>query len=184
MTPLDAYLCTIGVNEPLTIRGSEEAGASFSACERYRYTLWREWDNKLPRAAWIMLNPSTADETKLDPTVTRVKGFTEAWGYGAFVVTNLFAWRATDPKDMKAAAEPVGASNDALIASAALDALASGGVVICAWSQHGKYRARGQAVRTMLFNRDLKMHYLKMGANGQPHHPLYLPGDLKPIEWV
>ena len=69
-----------------------------------------------------MLNPSTADEAKLDPSCTRARNYAERWGYGALVVTNLFGWRATDPEEMKAARDPVGRGNDAAILRAAREA--------------------------------------------------------------
>lgn len=174
----------IGLDEPVIVRGDVAAGASFSKCERYRYTLWRTWVEDKARALFIMLNPSTADESKLDNTVTRCKGYAEAWGYGGLVVCNIFAYRATKPEDMKAQDDPVGKGNDAIILSAARSITEDGGVVICAWSQHGKMMQRAQSVRTMLFNASIKMHYLRMGAGGMPHHPLYLPKDLTPTEWV
>ena len=73
------------------------AGATFSSCRRWRWLLWRRWDDARPLANFLMLNPSTADETQLDPTCTRARGYAERWGYGGLVVTNVFAWRATDP---------------------------------------------------------------------------------------
>src|SRR5436190_22946192 len=88
---------------------SLEAGqATLSECRRYRYTLTRVWDESYPRIAWIGLNPSTADENVLDPTLRRVVRFSMDWGFGSFTMLNLFALRATDPVVMKAHFEPVG----------------------------------------------------------------------------
>ena len=95
------------------------SGATFSACRRWRYLLWRRWDESKPIANFLMLNPSTADEHQLDPSCTRARDFAERWGYGALIVTNLFAWRATDPADMKRAEDPVGRSNNQAILRAA-----------------------------------------------------------------
>lgn len=81
---------------------------TFSPCRTYRYSLVHEWDRDLPRVAFIMLNPSTADENALDPTLRRCLGFARSWGYGSFEIGNVFAFRATDPKAMKAAADPFG----------------------------------------------------------------------------
>src|SRR5216110_1785824 len=81
---------------------SSDSGAQFSACRRWRYLLWRRWDPALPVANFLMLNPSTADEWKLDPSCTRARLYAERWGYGALIVTNAFGWRATDPQEMKA----------------------------------------------------------------------------------
>src|SRR6185295_2456507 len=92
-----------------------ESGATFSSCRRWRYLLWRRWDEKKPVANFLMLNPSTADETQLDPTCSRARDYAERWGYGALIVTNVFGWRSTDPDVMKAAKDPVGPGNDAAI---------------------------------------------------------------------
>ena len=60
----------------------------------YRYLLWREWNAKLPRLLWILLNPSTADERVDDPTLRRVLGFSRSYGFGGLEVVNLFALRS------------------------------------------------------------------------------------------
>jgi len=82
--------------------------AKFSACRKYRYALWRNWDESKPYAMIIGLNPSTADENKNDPTITRCINFATSWGYGGVCVTNLFAYCATVPSDMKASNDPIG----------------------------------------------------------------------------
>lgn len=151
--------------------------ALFSPCRRWRYRLLRQWDARKPYANFLMLNPSTADETKLDPTCTRCRDFAEAWGYGALIVTNLFAWRATDPQDMKKAEDPVGPENDEHIVEVALGA----GVVVCAWGNHGIFQDRVNQVLALLRFRGAKLHALKITGAGQPAHPLYLPAELRPI---
>ena len=124
-----------------------------------------------------MLNPSTADELKLDPTCSRARGYAERWGYGALIVTNIFGWRATDPDDMKAAKDPVGRGNDAAIVRAAKESA----IVVCAWGNHGAFLERSSRIKTLL--NGTKLHALRVNANGEPAHPLYLPGKLKPISW-
>jgi hypothetical protein len=69
--------------------------AKFSACRKYRYALWRNWDGSKPYAMIIGLNPSTADENENDPTITRCINFAKSWGYGGVCVTNLFAYCAS-----------------------------------------------------------------------------------------
>src|SRR3954447_24752698 len=91
------------------------AGARFSSCRRWRYLLWRRWDEARPVANFLMLNPSTADEFRLDPSCTRARLYAARWALGALIVTNISAWRATDPRQMKAAREPVGRANDRAI---------------------------------------------------------------------
>jgi hypothetical protein len=151
-----------------------ERAASFSPCRAYRYALWRRWGNG-PYCMFIGLNPSTADETNDDPTIRRCIGFARAWGYEALCMTNLFAFRATDPKVMKAAAEPVGRENDIT-----LETLGRGaGVVIAAWGAHGVHRRRDQSVRLFVPG----LHYLRLTKDGHPGHPLYLPANLTPTPW-
>ncbi|MCE5309679.1 MAG: DUF1643 domain-containing protein [Acidobacteriales bacterium] len=153
-------------------------GATFSPCRKYRYTLWRQW-GAAPCCMFLMLNPSTADEIANDPTVERCERRARDWGYGGLMVCNIFAYRATDPRDMKAADDPIGPENDVAI----LDSAKRAGIVVCAWGNHGAHRNRDVDVRQMLRLERIKLHYLKLAKTGQPCHPLYLPYTLSPIPW-
>src|SRR5712664_1652696 len=133
-----------------------DSGAVFSSCRRWRYLLWRRWDPTRPVANFLMLNPSTADEFKLDPSCTRARRYAERWGFGAVVITNIFAWRATDPEEMKAARDPVGRGNDRAILRAARESA----LVVCAWGNHGTHMNRSGEVRRIL--------------NGIPLHALHM----------
>jgi hypothetical protein len=155
------------------------SGAEFSACRRWRTLLWRRWDAAKPVANFLMLNPSTADERVLDPTCTRARDCAERWGYGALLVTNIFAWRATDPDRIKAAQNPVGEGNDTAILRAAKSAQ----LVVCAWGNHGGHLERSSAVRRLLCRAGIALHVLRLNASGEPAHPLYLPGRLQPKPW-
>ncbi len=154
-------------------------GAVFSGCRRWRYLLWRRWEAAQPAANFLMLNPSTADELRLDPTCARARDYAERWGYGALVVTNVFGWRATDPAEMKAASDPVGPGNDRAIVEAARKCA----IVVCAWGNHGAHEGRSARVLKMLRGAGVQLHALRVNAGGEPAHPLYLPGKLKPREW-
>jgi len=158
---------------------SAAAGAAFSACRRWRTLLWRRWDGTRPVANFLMLNPSTADERVLDPTCTRAQDYARRWGYGALLVTNVFAWRATDPQQLRRAPDPVGRGNDAAILRAARRAA----IVVCAWGNHGAYLGRSDEVRALLRRAGIALHVLRLNANGEPAHPLYLPGALRPRAW-
>ena len=153
------------------------SGAAFSPCRRWRYLLWRRWDDGKPAANFLMLNPSTADEVKLDPTCSRARDYAERWGYGALIVTNIFAFRNTNPDQMRAAPDPVGPRNDAAIVRAAKESA----IVVCAWGNHGAFLERSFRVRALL--KKTRLFALRVNANGEPAHPLYLPGKLKPISF-
>jgi hypothetical protein len=155
------------------------SGATFSARRHWRYLLWRRWDAEKPAANFLMLNPSTADELELDPSCSRARDFAERWGYGALIVTNLFAWRATDPEVMKSASEPVGRSNNQAILRSARQS----GMVVCAWGNHGAHLERSAQVKRLLRKARIALHVLRLNANGEPAHPLYLRGSLRPVPW-
>lgn len=140
------------------------------------------FDHRLGVCVFIGLNPSTADEHESDPTVRRCINYAERWGHGRLIMLNLFAFRATDPKRMKIVPDPIGPDNDrTLIATAAL-AIQSGGIVVAAWGAHGGHLNRAAAVRTLLA--PFSLHYLTLTKAGEPGHPLYLKGDLKPERWT
>ena len=101
----------------------------------------------------------------------------QRWGYGALIVTNLFGWRATDPDEMKAARDPVGRGNDRAIRRAARESA----LVVCAWGNHGAHLGRSQAVRDLLEEAGIAPRVLRVNGGGEPAHPLYLPGKLRPI---
>ena len=121
----------------------------------------------------IGLNPSTADEVKNDPTITRCINFAKSWGYGGVCVANLFAYRATVPKNMMASQKPIGTENNNWLSRLAKDA----GIVVAAWGNDGSYLNRAEEIKKMLPD----LHYIKMNKSGEPAHPLYLKADLKPV---
>lgn len=162
-------------------------GATFSPCRGYRYRLWREWGDPSHRCAFVGLNPSTADENADDPTMRRCIDFCRRWGFGAFDMVNLFAWRSTDPMGLthqqgraEHGLDPVGPDNDAhlvLVASRATR-------VVMAWGQHeflgDLLTLRAHAVETLLRSsvslpRELGTLGRNKNGKGQPKHPLYLP---------
>lgn len=160
-------------------RNAESAGAAFSTSELYRYALWRVWNPAAPFWTIGMLNPSTADHQKVDPTVQRVCGMAQRGGAGGIIVWNLFAWRSTDPKALKQGPVTIGPSNDRIIK--ALVKLAP--VNIAAWGAHGSLHGRAAAVLTMLSGQRTDLHALAFTADGTPRHPLYLGNDCQPLPW-
>lgn len=156
--------------------------ALISPCGKYRYWWSRSLGMQLhdgKPCIFIMLNPSTADDKQDDATTRRCKDFAAGLGYDQIGVVNLFALRATNPGELYAAADPVGPENDEAIMEAAYYADAVGGIVICGWGNHGKHKARDEAVLTML--EGIELHCLKQNEDGTPTHPLYLSRDLKPM---
>lgn len=155
-----------------------EKTAIFSPCRKWRYALTRIWDKELPVVQFIGLNPSTADETLDDPTIRRCIGYARDWSFGGLVMTNMFAYRATYPKDMLSQDDPIGPENDAWITTIANRA----GKIVAAWGSHGNRR-----------NRDLDIHVLLKGfdvlcfgltKNSQPKHPLYLKKETELVSWI
>lgn len=165
-------------------------GAIVSACGRYRYELIRRWDDAGPVLEWIMLNPSAADDVADDPTVRRCVAFAKRWGYGAIVVRNLFALRATNPGallaywvgtlgvDYRGGADDlgpaIGPENFAYLAKGDADC------TIVAWGAHAatlEWFAAGHRI-----NRP-KLFCLGTNAGGSPKHPLYVPSSRTPIRW-
>ncbi len=151
----------------------------FSPCRTWRYRLAQIWDTHKDPLYWLMLNPSTADELKNDPTVERCERRARMWGYGGSVVFNIFAFRATDPNDMRASIDPVGPENDQWIRQ--LAAKSHHVTVIGGWGEHGKFMDRGQTVRDIFRAENGRLHALKINASGHPAHPLYIGYDKLPF---
>ncbi len=156
--------------------------ATISPCGKYRYLLTREWADPLlmpTRAcslAFIMLNPSTADGMVDDPTIRRCMNFARREGYYGIAVVNLFAYRATDPKTVCFAKDPVGPNNDDYIKRCL-----SYGDVIAAWGSEVFARSRAREVQKMLAGVAIKC--LGMNKDGSPKHPLYVPKNTLFTPW-
>lgn len=159
-------------------KGDAASTAVYSDCERYRYVLTRVWAPGA-KALFIMLNPSTATEYQNDPTVERCERRARALGFGAFRVTNIFAFRATDPRVMRAQADPVGPENDAAI----LGSVTWADQVICAWGSHGAHLNRGAAMTALLRQARTPLYHLGLTQAGAPKHPLYIGYDVQPMLW-
>lgn len=160
-------------------KGDAPSTAVYSDCERYRYSLTRVWDGNGRRVMFVMLNPSTATEVQNDPTVERCERRARALGYGAFRVTNIFAWRDTDPRKMRAAVDPVGPANDAAI----LEGVDWADTVVAAWGTHGEHLNRGPQVEALLRGTGRPIHHLGLTQAGHPKHPLYIAYSQQPQPW-
>lgn len=159
-------------------------GAQFSPCGRYRPLLFRSWNFSRNPVVFIMLNPSTADANKDDPTVHGCGVRARKWGAGGLIVLNLFQLRSTDPRALYDADDPVGPDADETILRVCRDC----DHILAAWGNHGalKGHTRPRCEEVIdLVTRDLgrDLWALRITKEGQPSHPLYLPHDLTPVRW-
>ncbi len=154
--------------------GAVSNGAVLSDCETYRYKLWRWWDTEGRPVVFVGLNPSTADATTDDPTVRRCIGFARDWGYGGMILVNLYALRATDPRELWTHPDPVGLQNNAYLHGA----VRLTDTVVAAWGSGIGRRPRARRVVQML-GQHVPWHCLGHTREGHPRHPLYLPKDTK-----
>lgn len=151
--------------------------AHVSSCQTYRYYLSRHVSNESQSLNFLMLNPSTADATTPDPTITRCIGFCRSFGYGTLEVTNLYALRSTDPTRLRTHPDPAGPENREWVIKTARNA----GLVIVAWGNHGKRNDAGDKMLKALKGVGVIPHRLgPLTKQGQPNHPLYLKSTLMP----
>ncbi len=161
-------------------KGDAASIAIYSDCEKYRYVLTRIWDAAGRKVVFIMLNPSTATEVQNDPTVERCERRARAARFGSFRVNNIFAWRGTDPRNMRAAEDPVGPDNDRLIRESCRWA----DQIICAWGTHGAHLDRGSKVSGDLQSTGRPLFHLGLTKVGHPKHPLYIAYTKQPELWT
>lgn len=129
---------------------------------------------------FIGLNPSTADETVDDATIRKCVKFAKAWGYGALCMTNLFAFRATDPMAMKRSTMPVGPDNNQYLSVSA----AGAGLLVCAWGNHGDWNQRADSVRCLLREQLISAKCFRLTKQKHPEHPLYQKDDAALIDFI
>jgi len=121
----------------------------------------------------VMLNPSTADAERNDPTIRRCIAFAARERFGGVEIFNLFAFRATAPAVLKAASDPVGPDNDHHLR----DLFARHRTILAAWGAHGAHRGRAEAILRLAAGLGVTLTCLGRTAQGQPRHPLYVKGD-------
>lgn len=175
-----------------------KTSAEFSDDRLYRFRLDRVWDEaQYPKRRLVVigLNPSTADENVDDPTIRRCIGFAKRENCGGLIMLNLFAFRATDPREMKAAVDPVcpclpelsgrglGGYNDISIMAALHPSESGRGPIVAAWGCHGTHLGRDKSLRKFLHDYSVTLHVFGLTKDGHPRHPLYLRGDAPLVEW-
>jgi hypothetical protein len=141
-------------------------GANISIDKKYRYSLYRIWNDELPKVAFICLNPSIADDKIDDPTINRCIEFAKSWGYGGFYMLNLFAFRATNPSELTKVNDPIGMDNQNVI----LETITKVDKVICAWGNEGILLNQNKKILSIIEN----PYCIKINSSGEPSHPLFL----------
>ena len=157
--------------------------AAITADGLYRFSLRRQWGTYSATVCWVMLNPSTADADKDDPTIRRCVTFSKSWGYDGMVVVNLYAYRATNPAEL---ADAVGAGidirgpgNEAFIRLA----IQTSSIAVAAWGAH-RQPIPPTDVRTIAANLGRPLHCLGTTKDGSPRHPLFVKGDTHREPWA
>jgi len=156
--------------------GDTRSAALFSDCGAYRYGLSRCWDSAAQTVLFVMLNPSTADHRRNDPTIARCENRARAMGFGTLLIANLFGFRATQPRDLKRAGDPFGPDNHAVLRRWHRRA----DMTIAAWGVHGAFRCADTYGLAQLTG---PLHHLGLTKAGHPRHPLYVPNARNPILW-
>ncbi len=179
------------------------AGARFSDCRRYRWTLWRCWAGAEPTVldgvlmsdksrfvAWNMLNPSLAGGTWTegdpgDPTIGKVIGFSRAWGFSGAIVANMWPWISTDPVGLRAARDmdALGAAIMQQADDAIREACAGAGRIVLAWGSHAKIsslvEARAAQVRHLIEDLPRRGPVVCLGRSPLVHRQVWSSGDTR-----
>ena len=150
---------------------------TFNMKRTHRYVLARQLmgylghnDAEKLSILWVMLNPSTADEAFLDPTVAKCAKYSYAWGFAGLVVVNLFSLRATNPRQLKTAMRPEGDPENMFHI---LHQAEMADMVVVAYGNHGGYEGRHKRVLHRLLDYHERLYALGLNKTGHPVHPLY-----------
>jgi len=154
-------------------RGRINVAAISGTCS-YRYRLVRVWNSAEPLLGWVILNPSTPDGRRDDPTVRRCMALSRAWGYGGVVIRNLYGLVSTDSATLSRHRDPVGPRTDSELASCWEQDL-----TVLAWGTAAD-PDRARQVAGMLRRASIK-HGRSLAVLGwtarQPCLPLDVPAD-------
>lgn len=160
--------------------------AVLSTDERYRYSLMRvasgiEQARRPGYLLWVGLNPSTADAFDDDPTIRRMAAFTLSYGFRWFIVANVYAFRATDPRALFKVprADREGPDNREHLLRLSLQAEQ----VIACWGNRADHEDHDRTVSLLVkqqATRDQPLYCMGGTKQGRPEHPLYLPASRQP----
>jgi hypothetical protein len=153
------------------------AGCVLSACGRYRYALWRIWDQSKPFWLMALLNPSTATEEQNDPTISRCITRASRAGAGGVVVINTGAIRETDPDEACRAADPVGPHNEAWVRAL----IPACDMHIAGWGPNAARFGGDRQMLRIFREAKVQLYALKLNRDGSPRHPLYVPYSAQPV---
>ena len=142
--------------------------------KNHRYILRRSWIGTGGQINFVMLNPSTADDVVDDPTIRKCVGFAKRWGYSSLVVTNLFAFRATEPRDLQILLSSSetwdiakgGPENERVV----IDSAKESALVCCAWGDHGRILWQASDLIKRL-GKEFDLWCIGLTTAGKPLHP-------------
>ncbi len=153
--------------------------ATYSDCEKYRYSLRIAWAKTGSSLLCVMLNPSKATELANDPTIERCERRARHLGFSRLEITNLFALRETSPERLKASKHPEGQDNLAMVEMAVKRA----DQILLAWGVHGTHRSQNEKLLPIFLASGKAVVHLGRTKHGHPRHPLYVPYATKPMAW-
>ena len=155
---------------------NHESGAIFSQCRKYRYVLWRIWDDLKPKLLFIGLNPSTGNELEDDPTIRRIKKFANNWGYGGVYLMNLYAYITPNPKDLFKQTDLQKDNFKHMLHYSKL----SNNILLA----YGNFKLPNSQPIDIIkyYMKHKNIFILGTNKNGTPKHPLYISGNTQPIK--
>lgn len=149
--------------------------AVISECGKYRYRLDRDVQLAGPVVAFIGVNPSLANASRNDPTITKEIGFCEVNGWQRLIKGNVFGFISSKVRDLSTASDPVGPLNIGYLN----EIIDEADILIPCWGRRSKIpkRLHPQIVFVMSMLQDSGKPVMTFGLtkDGDPGHPLMLP---------
>lgn len=152
---------------------NESTGAKFSECRGFRKYLWRIWDKEKPMVMFIGLNPSTANETGNDKTISRLIGFARSMNFGGMYMTNLFERVDKNPSGLKGYLDFISENENLFNIRKLCDK-----VVFC-WGAFKVAKQRAEEVIKLFPD----AYCFGFNDDGTPKHPLFLRADTQLVKF-